>query len=629
MDALPVLAITVPVLAAVGLIGFGARVPRVLADALATGTAALVLLGLLVLAAGDGPPVRVSWLGGWLPDSGGGVGIALVADRFAAGLAALAAGLVTVALLYSWRYLESDESHFHALVLLFLAGMIGFTLSGDLFDMLVFFELMGAAAYGLAGYKVEEPRSVQGGLTFGVVNSVGAYVTLAGIALLYARTGQLGLAQLAVAVGGQPGDALLLFGFALVVCGWLVKSAVAPFHFWLADAHAVAPTPICMVFSGVMAELGLYATLRFYTVVFEPVLPEAAMQRACTVLGVATAVVGALMCLRQRHLKRLLAFSTIAHIGLFLLTLRALDPAALGSAALYVVGHAGVKGALFGLVGLLLARYGSVDELDLHGRASGNRVAGCLFLLGGLALAGMPPFGTGLGKAVGEVSAEHSGLSWAPWLFVAVSAATGAAVLRAGARVYFGAGPAPADSADSSGSSGEPRTSGADEERETEGRLPRAPRAMYTAVLTLLAVGLAVGVLPGVGSSVAVAAADFGDRAGYLHAALGGPPSPAPPDSLGSLGWTASGAWLGLFSAALASAAALGTVYRRPLVRLVAARWPVASWPRAARPRGSWVRAAAAPLRVLEALHSGHVGDYVAWLMVGLAVLGALVVLPT
>jgi multicomponent Na+:H+ antiporter subunit D len=359
-------------------------------------------------------------------------------------------------------------------------------------------------------------------------------------------------------------------------------------------------------------------------VVYAPVLPPAALQRACTVLGVVTALVGALMCLRQRHLKRLLAFSTIAHIGLFLVILRALDPAAVAAAALYVIGHAGVKGALFGLVGLLLARHGSVDELELHGRVKGNPVAGGLFLLGGLVLAGLPPFGAGLGKALGE---QASGLAWAPWLFVAVSSATGAAVLRAGARVYFGAGPAPPESSassESSESADEPRTSGEDEERETEGRLTRAPRTMYAAILGLLALGLAVGVLPGARDAVGVAAAGLTDRAGYLHAALGGPPPPAPP-ATGPMGWTAAGCWLGVLGAGLAAMVAAVTVHRRPLVRLAAGHWSAGA---SARRWRRWAQAAAAPLRTLEAMHSGHVGDYVAWLVVGLALLGALVVLP-
>src|SRR5205823_2541094 len=140
------------------------------------------------------------------------------------------------------------------LVLLFQAGMCGFALTGDLFNAFVFFELMGVVAYALTGYRVEEARAVQGALAFALVNSLGGYATLLGIALLYARTGELGLAQTGSRLDAHPGgpDGLLTAAFVLVVTGLLVKAAAVPFHFWLADAHAVAPTPVCMLLSAVM-----------------------------------------------------------------------------------------------------------------------------------------------------------------------------------------------------------------------------------------------------------------------------------------------------------------------------------------------------------------------------------------
>jgi hypothetical protein len=225
---------------------------------------------------------------------------------------------------FGWRYFDSAQARFPALVLLFLAGMTGFALSGDLFDMFVFFELMSAVAYALTGFEIEEPSAVQGALTFGIVNSLGAYLTLTGIGLLYGRTGQLGLAPLAAALAGHPVDALVAASFVLVVTGFLVKAAVVAFHLWLDDAHAVAPTPVCVLFSGIMVVLGVYGTFRVTTVVFA-VLPRVDLHRLFLVLGMVTALVGAVMCVLQRHLKRLLAYSTIAHVGLFVLAFGTLD----------------------------------------------------------------------------------------------------------------------------------------------------------------------------------------------------------------------------------------------------------------------------------------------------------------
>jgi multicomponent Na+:H+ antiporter subunit D len=606
VSALAPLAVGVPVVGACLLLSVGRWVPRPLADGTAVAVAAVVLaldVLLLVRTAGDPAGHLATWIGGWGP-GGPALGIALVADPLAAGAAVIAAALTVAALVYTWRYLDSARAHFQALVLLFLAGTTGFVLSGDLFDMFVFFELMGAVAYALTGFKVEDPTAVQGALAFGVVNSFGAYLTLTGIGVLYAATGQLGLAPLAVALAGRPPSALVVGGFVLVLTGFCVKAALVPFHFWLDDAHAVAPTPVCVLFSGIMVELGLYGVFRVTTVVFGPVLPAADLHRTFLVLGTATALLGALLCFLQRHLKRLLAYSTIAHVGLFAIALGTLGPAGTSGAALYVVGHAGVKASLFLIAGVILDRDGSVDEIDLHGRGRRARVLPWLMLLAGLALAGLPPFGVGLGKTVAEEAVAETGVPWAPALFVLVSAVTGAAVLRAACRIYFGAGAAPDKR------TGEEDTSGR-EEAEVGGLLTRAPLTMLGPIVALLAGGLLLGVLPAVPQAFAGAADHFLDRAGYLGAALGVPAHPAPPSH--PSGWTTSGVVLGIVSALLAVLLAAAALFRH--------RIPLPA-------SGPAVRPLTAAVARLRALHSGHIGDYVAWLLVGVAVLGALVGLP-
>jgi multicomponent Na+:H+ antiporter subunit D len=601
------LGIALPILLACLLLTGGARLPRRVVDTIATAGAGLVTgVDAMLLAATESGRV-VSWAGGWQPSGPGfGVGIALVADPTSAGAALLAAVLTTLALVFSWRYFETAQAHFHALMLLFLAGMSGFALSGDLFDMFVFFELMGAVAYALTGYKTEEPASVQGALSFGLINSLGAYITLFGIGLLYARTGTLGLPQLSVALAGRPADLLVTVAFCLVVTGFLVKAAIVPFHLWLDDAHAVAPTPVCVLFSGVMVELGIYGTLRVYTVVFEPVLPAAPARHALLTLAVATALVGAVMCLAQRHLKRMLAYSTIAHLGLFLLAFGTFDASASQGALLYVAGHAGIKSALFLSVGVLLNRYGSVDELDLHGRGRRAAVVPWLMLLGGLALAGLPPFGTALGKAIAEEAVADGGEPWAPALFVVVSALTGAAVIRATLRVYFGAGPVPSRPRSAN------QTRGSAEEAEVSGLLPRVPITMLMPIALLLAGGLALGIAPGASAAFGRAADRLVDGSGYRTATLAVPDVQRPADALAHGGWTGSGVWLGFASAGLAVLIAVLALYHR--------RAP------------AWVtrtaRRAVPVLDGLRAIHSGHVGDYVAWLFTGLAMLCLFVLLP-
>ncbi|GAO11802.1 putative Na(+)/H(+) antiporter subunit D [Streptomyces lydicamycinicus] len=613
VDRILPLIVAVPLFGAALLVGAGRRLPRSAAEVLgclfAAATAALALAASAGTPSSSARPLE--WLGGWRPHDGAGVGIVLVGDRIGLGLATLVSLLVVAALAYAWRYFdEPPRRHagsFPALVLLFQAGMCGFALAGDLFNAFVFFELMGVVAYALTGYRVEEARAVQGALVFGVVNSLGAYTTLLGIGLLYARTGELGLAQIGSALDARPGgpDALVIAAFVLVATGLLVKAAAVPFHFWLADAHAVAPTPVCMLMSGVMVELGVYGTARVYWTVFAGPggIPAPDAQRALLALGVLTAVLGAVMCGLQRHLKRLLAYSTVAHTGLFLIGLAVLTPEGLGGVALYVPAHAGVKAALFACVGILLDRFGSVDEPELHGKGRELPWVGVLFGTGGLALAGLPPFGTALGKAVTE---EAVG-GWATALFVVVSAATGGAVLRAGARVFLGLGPVlgsgaatsgPADAADDAAAE---ETTGKAEEPETSGgRLTRVPGSMLAVPAALLAGALAVGLVPGLRTGTGHAADAFTDQAGYLAAVLHGravePASTPPPH------WSTAGVLWGLLATALAVGLALLAV-RRPL-GAEPARWTT-------------------PLR---RLHSGHVGDYVAWFLAGVTLLGVLVV---
>ncbi|MGW2250198.1 complex I subunit 5 family protein [Kitasatospora sp. NPDC001660] len=602
-DLLP-LAVAIPLLGAAVLAVAGRWLPRLGRDVLATAWAAVDVVCLALLWARTSPDGReVAWLGGWSPHGGHSVGIVLVADRLGSGLALLVAVLVLAVICYAWRYFDEPSGEhggmFPALLLLFEAGMCGFALTGDLFDAFVFFELMGAVAYALTGYRIEDPRPLHGALAFGLVNSAAAYLSLLGIGLLYARTGELGLAQIGAALderaaAGHGRDALVVVAFVLVLAGPLVKAATAPFHFWLPDAHAVAPSPVCMLLSAVMVELGVYGVARIHRVVFGGVggLPEAVVRDTLLAAGVLTALVGAVMCWQQRHLKRMLAFSTVGHVGLFLVGAALLTPAGLAGAAVYVAGHAGAKAALFGLTGVLLDRYGSVDEHGLHGRARELKLPGLLFLLGGLTLAGLPPFGTGLGKAVTEEAAgrEHG---WLPAVFVLVSALTGGAVLRAGLRVFGGVGAPPSERPEVAATTGE------GEEPEIRSPDRRLPPPMLVVPGLLLAGCLAVGILPGIGRALAAGASAFADRAGYLADVVGQPGAPvaSAPDA----SWTASGVALGLLSALLAVGFATVAVRRTP-----------------GRGTGRLYQAAVLPLR---RLHSGLLGDYVAWLAVGLATL--------
>jgi multicomponent Na+:H+ antiporter subunit D len=596
---LPLLAVAGPVAFACIILVAGRHLARVVVDAIAIAAAAAVtgLDAFLLVATSNGRSVE--WVARWTPVHGRSVGVDFEVDPIGAGLALLVAALVTLALIYSIRYLESEGGHYHALVLLFLAGLQGFSLTGDVFDLFVFLELVSASAYGLTAMQVEDQSALQGGLSFALVNSLGAYFSLMGIGLLYARTGALQMAVLGRLLShGRPGI-LVIGAFVMLLIGLFVKSGAAPFHFWVADAHAVAPAPVAFLFSAIMDPLGIYAVLRVYWTVFAGVIPHPVVRTAFLVLGVLTAGLGAMMCAAQRHIKRLLAFSTISHVGLFLCALALLTPAGTAGAAVYVLGHAGVKGALFLLAGILLDRYGSIDELQLFGKGRGAWVIGGLIALCGLGLAGMPPFATGLGKAISENAGLSAGLWWFPLLYVTVSALTGGAVLRVAARVFLGLGDRPA-----------PGNRRAGQEVRPPGRLGDRSVGAWIAIGILLTGAIALGVVPGMHAAVERAAALFVDRHGYIAAAFGASSPAVASAPVGN--WTLDGVLLDLASAVLALGVAASALWGRRIWE----RLPAAP------------RAGSALFGVLHRLHSGHIGDYVAWMMAGGALLAGLIGLP-
>jgi multicomponent Na+:H+ antiporter subunit D len=602
VEVLAPLAVAVPLIAAAAIAGAGSFLPRLLADVVAVAVAAATCVLCVVLLARSGGGATVVWFGGWHPHDGVAIGVDFAVDGIGAGLAAFIAGLTTAALVFSSRFLEAEESHLHVLILGFAAAMVGFCLSGDLFNMFVFFELASVAAFALAGYKVREREAVEGSLNFAVTNSIGSFLLLTGIALVYGRTGALNLAQAGQALSHASADGLVIVAFALIATGFLVKAAIVPFHFWLADAYAVALTPACLLFAGAMSELGLYGLGRTYFTVFSgPLGPHhEALEAILIGAGVLTALLGAGMALVQDHLKRLLAFATVSYMGIFLIGLGTLGADGIAATAVYVIGDGCAKAALFACVGIVQHRLGGVTQRRLFARGLRIRRTGALFVLGGLLLASLPPSGPFLGKSMLDDSLISAGYGWAVAVVVACSILTGGAVLLAAARVFGGLGPRPAGDRFSEEEGPEP---------EVAGSRAQTPRVMAWPALVLAVASVAIGVIPGIDDAATAAAERFVEQPTYAREVMSAqrvevPSVNAPP--LRTVDWP-----LGAVSVLGAIAIAAVGVRR----------------PRATGKRLASASRVARPLAAIRAAHSGHVGDYVAWLVAGTALFGGLVAL--
>ena len=596
--ALVPLTVAVPLLGAAAVAALGHFIAPRIADLAAVGIAVAVAVMSVVLIFRSADGTIHYWFGAWEPRDGIAIGISFTVDPFGAALAALVAVLAAAALVQTLQYFEDRvPQHFHVLMLVFVGAMVGFALSSDLFNLFVFFELMSTAAFALTGYRVEHRAVLQGAINFAVVNSIGAFFLLFGIGLVYARTGALNLAQIGQVLSRQEPDGLVVIAFVLILAGLLTKAGAVPFHFWLSDAYAVAPAPVCILFAGIMSDLALHAVARIYWTGFSGALDAGAVRPILIGVGVLTALLGAAMAFAQSSLKRMLAFVTISHIGVFLCGFGLLTARGLAATTVYVVADGLVKGALFCAVGDLGSRLGHTDELILHGRGRGSPISGAVVVAGAFGLAVVPPLGTFMAFGLLDSSAGRVGYGWLAAVLALATAVTGAAVLRAAGRIFLGLGPARDDALVTP-----PRG-----EEEEEPR-PRRRRGvlLWAPGVALVVAGLGLAFAPGLPARAVQHAELLVDRQALAQETLHDVAAPLPP--LGSVEVPAGSYAYAGASALLAVLIAWIGLYRR--------RLPVALRAGAARVVGPSVRR-------LNLLHDGVVGEYVTWAIVGTATLGA------
>jgi multicomponent K+:H+ antiporter subunit D len=400
-------------------------------------TAALLPLGLLLLQQAHGGTYGVYALGDWLAP----FGIVLVLDRLSALMLVLTALLSLPALLYASHGDDHAGPHFHALFQFQLMGLNGAFLTGDLFNLFVFFEVLLIASYALLLHGAG-PARARAGLHYVILNLVGSGLFLIAVGTLYGITGTLNMADLAVRVAAAgPADAPLLraAGLLLLVV-FALKAALLPLYFWLPRAYSAASAPVAALFA-IMTKVGVYSIVRVYSLIFGAqagLLADAALAWLWP-LALATLVLGALGALAARELRTLVAYLVVVSVGTLLAGFALNNSAALAASLYYLLHSTLVAGGLFLLAGLIRTqRGGEGDQLHPAAPVSQPALLGSLFFIAAVAVVGMPPLSGFIGKLLLLSSvAPGTQLAWL-WAVVLGSGLLALITLsRAGSQLFW------------------------------------------------------------------------------------------------------------------------------------------------------------------------------------------------
>jgi multicomponent Na+:H+ antiporter subunit D len=404
VNALLALPIALPLLAAglCVLVGSSRTAQRVIG---LTTLTALVPIAVAILVRVDRDGIVVVQAGGWPAP----VGISLVADRLAAIMLLTATVVLLAVLVYAIGQPGVERNHvgFQSMYMVLAAGVAAAFLTGDLFNLFVAIEMMLTASYVLLtlGGRLEQ---VQAGMTYVVVSLIASVLFLLALALTYAATGTVNLADLGARIAVLPsGVRASLAGLLLVVFG--IKAAIVPLAFWLPDSYPTAPTAVTAIFAGLLTKVGVYAIIRTQTLLFPP---DELIETMLLVAAGLTMVVGVLGAIAQEDIRRTFSFYIVSQIGYIVMGVGLFTVAALAAAVFAIVHHIVVKTTLFLVGGLVEHTSGSSRLGRLGGLAATAPAVAVLFLLPALSLAGIPPF-SGFPAKLGLFDATARDRQWA------------------------------------------------------------------------------------------------------------------------------------------------------------------------------------------------------------------------
>ncbi len=471
MRHLVILPVVIPLFAAALsiLCGRWKWVQRTIALTALTATTA-ISIALLISVDRDGPLTLQA--GGW-PSS---IGITFTVDRLSAIMLTVASAMLLAVLVYAIGQPGAERHHvgFQSIYMILAAGVAGSFVTGDLFNLFVSFEMMLTASYVLLtlGGKREQVRS---GMTYVVISLLASALFIATLALLYAATGTVNMAQLATRIRDLPTGLQHVFAVLLVVV-FGVKAALFPLFSWLPDSYPIAPSPVTAIFAGLLTKVGVYALIRTQTQLFT------ADSRASTILLIAaglTMVLGILGAIAHDDIKRILSFNLISHIGFIVMGLGFFTVAGVAAAIFYAVHHILAMTTVFLASGLMDHVGGSSRMSQLGNMVRTAPIVATLFLIPALALAGVPP----LSGFVPKLALVSAGFESHQYALIAVALVASLLTLYSLIKIWIGVFWSPATDAPT----GIPHT---------VGRMGGPPMMILPTVALLLA-GIAVAVFAG------------------------------------------------------------------------------------------------------------------------------------
>ena len=289
--------------------------------------------------------------------------------------------------IYAIVYIKKGATEkYHTLYLLLLTGATGIVLTGDIFNLFVFFEILCISSYALVAYNGDK-TGIESGIKYLVQGTVGSSLILIGIALLYGNFGTLNMAHIAQNIHSIS-EMYLFLPLVLLITGFGVEAAMFPLNAWLPDAHSSAPSSISAILSGIAIKMGVYAIIRVVFTIFN----ASGIFLFLTFMGLLTLLISELVAFRQDNIKRMLAYSSTGQIGLIIFAFGIASTTGVQGALFQVTSHALSKVLLFLAAGYMIYRTGSMDISSMEGMGRRMPLTSFAFTIGAFSIIGFPPF---------------------------------------------------------------------------------------------------------------------------------------------------------------------------------------------------------------------------------------------